>query len=243
MARAETSRYTGRVRISGGTLAIEIGGAGLKAAVVDPEGKLLNERVRFEIPRPTTPEAVFHALAQLLQRQPPYERISIGFPGVVVNGVVSTAPKLDGVWRGIPLASELERLSSRPVRAANVADVRGLGAIDGHGVELVLSLDSRIGSSLYLDGKLIPNLDLGHHTFRKDETYQEQLGGRALKKIGARHWTRRLKKAIAQLGPIFNYRVLHLGGDNARRIRGEVPANVKIAGDRASILGGVRLWV
>lgn len=242
MARAEASRYTGRVRISGGTLAIDIGGSGLKAAVVDPEGKLLNERMRIETPRPATPEAIFTALAKLLQGQPSYERISVGFPGVVINGVVSTAPNLDGVWRGIQLASELERLSSRPVRAANDADVQGLGVIDGHGVELVLTLGTGVGSGLYLDGKLIPNLELGHHAFRKNETYEEQLGNRALKKVGARRWNRRLKKAIAQLGPIFNYRVLYLGGGNAKHIKGDVPANVKIVDNLAGILGGVRLW-
>jgi polyphosphate glucokinase len=242
VAFTEASRYTERVRITGGTLAIDIGGTGLKAAVIDPEGKMVNERVRVETPRPATPQAVLDALGRLIAAQPSYERISVGFPGVVVDGVVLTAPNLDGQWRGVRLAAELERLSSRPVRAANDADVQGLGVIEGRGVELVLTLGTGIGSGLYLDGKLFPNLELGHHPFRKGDTYEEQLGLRAYQEIGKEKWNRRLRRAIDVLGPIFNYRALYLGGGNAKKIKGALPANVKIVDNVAGILGGVRLW-
>jgi polyphosphate glucokinase len=230
------------VRISGGTLAIDIGGTGLKAAVIDPQGRLINERVRIDTPRPATPDAVMEALARLIADQPPFERISVGFPGVIVDGIVATAPNLDGPWRGVRLAAELERLSSRPVRAANDADVQGLGVIDGRGVELVITLGTGFGSGLYLDGKLIPNLELGHHPFRKDETYEEQLGAAALEKIGRKKWNQRLRKAIDQLDPIFNYRALYIGGGNAKKIKGRLPDNVKIVENLAGIYGGVRLW-
>lgn len=242
MAFTEASRYTDRVRLSGGTCAIDVGGTGLKAAVIDPEGKLINERVRVDTPRPATPEAVIGALGSLLAQQPAYERISVGFPGVVVNGVVETAPNLDGMWRGVRLAAELERLSSRPVRAANDADVQGLGVIEGRGVELVLTLGTGVGSGLYLDGKLIPNLELGHHPFRRGKSYEEVLGLRAYKRAGRKKWNKRLRMAIAQLDPIFNYRVLYLGGGNAKQISGDLPANVKIVDNIAGILGGIRLW-
>jgi polyphosphate glucokinase len=230
------------VRITGGTLAIDIGGTGLKAAVIDPEGKMLSEKVRVDTPRPATPEAVISALSKLIAQQPAYERISVGFPGVIVDGVVSTAPNLDGTWRGIRLVTELERLSSRPVRAANDADVQGLGVIEGKGVELMITLGTGVGSGLYLDGKLIPNLELGHHPFRSGKTYEEQLGMKALEKAGKAKWNKRLRRAIDQLAPIFNYRVLYLGGGNAKKIKGDLPANVKIVDNVAGIIGGIRLW-
>jgi polyphosphate glucokinase len=185
---------------------------------------------------------VIAALGAMLPNLPAYERISVGFPGVVADGVVSTAPNLDGNWHGVRLAAELERLSSRPVRAANDADVQGLGVIEGRGVELVITLGTGFGSGLYVDGKLVPNLELGHHPFRKDETYEEQLGAKALRKLGKAKWNNRLHLAISQLDPIFNYRVLYIGGGNAKKIKGELPSNVRIVDNLAGIIGGVRLW-
>jgi polyphosphate glucokinase len=230
------------VKLSGGTLAIDIGGTGLKAAVLDPEGSPLNERVRIETPRPATPQAVLEALGKLIEQQPAFERISVGFPGVVADGIVRTAPNLDEGWADYPLASELSRITGRAVRVANDADVQGLGVIEGHGVEMVVTLGTGLGSGLYIDGRLVPNLELAHHPFRNGDTYEEQLGVRALEKVGKNKWNKRVRRMIRQLEPIFNYRVLYIGGGNAKKIKGELPPNVKVIDNVAGILGGIRLW-
>src|SRR5947209_18800502 len=113
--------------MKGGTLAIDIGGTGLKAAVLSPEGQAINERVRVPTPQPATPSNVLAALAGVIEAQPGYERVSVGFPGVVVEGVVMTAPNLGDGWSGFPLSSDVERMTGKPTRVSNDADVQGLG--------------------------------------------------------------------------------------------------------------------
>jgi polyphosphate glucokinase len=228
--------------LSGGTLSIDIGGTGLKAAVLDPQGKPINERVRIPTPRPATPPNVLAALAQLIEAQPKFERISVGFPGVVFDGVVSTAPNMDDGWGGFDLRAELNRLTGKPVRVANDADIQGLGVIEGKGVEMLITFGTGIGCGLYVDGHLVPNLELGHHPFRNGKTYEEQLGLRAFERIGKSRWNKRVRRMIAQLEPIFNYRVLYLGGGNSRKIKGDLPPNVRVTDNVAGILGGIKLW-
>jgi polyphosphate glucokinase len=140
------------------------------------------------------------------------------------------------------LGQALEERLGKPTRVANDADVQGLGVIEGRGVELVLTLGTGIGSALFTDGRLTPNLELGHHPFEKDKTYEERLGDEALRSKGLERWNRRLQRAISILDYIFNYRVLYLGGGNAKRIAFELPSNVRTVENIHGLLGGIRLW-
>ena len=128
------------------------------------------------------------------------------------------------------------------MRAANDADIQGLGAVDGKGVELVVTLGTGFGAAMFLNGKLIPNLELGHHPFRKGETYEQQLGRAALDEIGKRRWNNRLERAIDLLERIFNYDSLYLGGGNTKKIDFVLPVNVKITPNVTGLLGGIALW-
>src|SRR5688572_25692782 len=224
------------------TLAIDIGGSGLKAMVLDSTGKPLNERVRVDTPRPATPAAVLRALKQVVGKQPAFDRVSAGFPGVVVEGVVQTAPNLDGEWAGFDLAGALKKLTGKPARAANDADVQGWGAVAGKGVEMVLTLGTGVGSALFLDGRLVPNLELGHHFWRKGKSYEDNLDNACLEKAGAKKWSKRLREALETLQVIFNPRVIYLGGGNAKKIKGDLPDNVTLVDNAAGILGGIALW-
>ncbi len=89
------------------TLCIDIGGTGLKALTVDADGKATSERQRVETPKPATPKAVLAALDPVIRALPAFDRVSIGFPGVVVDGVVQTAPNLDPSWADVPLADKV----------------------------------------------------------------------------------------------------------------------------------------
>jgi polyphosphate glucokinase len=89
---------------------------------------------------------------------------------------------------------------------------------------------------------LVPNLELGHHPFKKKKTYEDLLGDEALKAKGSDKWNRRLKKAIDLLDYIFNFDVLYLGGGNAKKIDFELPANVRTVANIHGLLGGIRLW-
>jgi len=103
-------------------------------------------------------------------------------------------------------------------------------------------LGTGFGSALFVDGKLVPNLEMGHHRFRKGESYEEQLGRATLDKVGQKKWNERLEKAIASLEHLFNYEYLYIGGGEAKKVTLELPPNVKIVPNINGLLGGIALW-
>lgn len=225
------------------TLAIDVGGTHLKAAVLDADGQMQVDRVRVETPVGRPPEEVVEALAKLVEPLPAYDRISVGFPGVVRNGKVLTAANLDHEgWHGFDLAQALETRLGKPTRVANDADVQGLGVIAGKGVELVITLGTGFGTGLYLDGRLGPHLEVAHQPFRKGETYEEQLGDRARKRAGKKKWNKRLKRAIKHLRALVAYDHLYIGGGNAKRVTLEPDPTMTIVSNDAGITGGIALW-
>lgn len=224
------------------TLCIDIGGTGIKTLVVDGAGKPVTQRLRVDTPRPATPRAVIRAILGLAKDQGAFDRVSVGFPGVVRKGVTETAFNLHPHWIGVDIDRTLTKELGKPVRAANDADVQGLGAVKGDGVELVITLGTGFGSSLFVDGRLVPNVQLGHHAGWNRKTYEEELGGKALKKAGRKKWNKRLKKAIASLSELFSYDRLYIGGGNAGKVNFELPPRVKAVSNLEGLLGGLALW-
>lgn len=223
------------------TLAVDIGGSGIKVMALDETGTPLSERDRLKTPQPAKPPAVIESILSLASKQE-YDRVSVGFPGVVQHGIIKTAVNLDSDWLNFDLATTLSDKLSKPVRVANDADIQGFGGISGSGVELVITLGTGFGSALFVDGKLVPNLEMGHHPFRKGETYEEQLGRAALEHEGKKKWNSRLEKAIAHLEHLFNYDTLYIGGGEAKNINFELPGNAKIVPNVTGLLGGIKLW-
>jgi polyphosphate glucokinase len=224
------------------TLAIDIGGSGIKTVVLNETGQPKSERKREKTPRPATPDAIFSIVEKLAREEGEFDRVSIGFPGVVREGVVETAHNLDPAWIGVNLQEEAQTRLGKPVRALNDAAIQGFGAISGKGVELVITLGTGVGSSLFLNGELVPNLEFGHHPFRRGDTYEEQLGNLAYEQIGRKRWNKRLNKAIRVLSHVFNYDTLYLGGGNAQNVEIELPPNVKVVPNTEGLLGGLALW-
>jgi polyphosphate glucokinase len=232
-----TARETGPV-----TLAVDIGGTGLKAMLLSSTGKPLTERFRVATPRPATPRAVLGALWRLVPAGAAFDRVSVGFPGVVQDGVVRTAPNLHRSWSGFDLAGAVRRHARRATLVLNDAGVQGHGAIRGRGVEVCVTLGTGFGFALFVDGHYVPNVELGHHPFRKGRTYEDLLGDRALRREGKRRWNRNLARAIDLLDRTFNFRTLYLGGGNARMVTLRLPPNVKTVDNVAGLVGGVRAW-
>lgn len=224
------------------TLAIDIGGTGLKMMVIDKKAKPVNKRLKVATPRPATPTAIIRVLKTMIKKQGTFSRVSVGFPGVVSNGVVDTAPNLHPKWHGVDLQKKLHVFTKKPVKVANDADVQGFGDIKGKGVELVLTLGTGLGSALFIDGTLVPNLELGHHPFKKSHTYEDLLGKKAYDKHGHKKWKKNLIEAIKLTADIFNYEQLYLGGGNSAEINFKIPSNVHISSNLAGILGGIKLW-
>jgi polyphosphate glucokinase len=224
------------------TLCIDIGGTALKAMVVSAAGKPLSERARAKTPHPATPTAVGAVLKGIVPEPDGYDRVSIGFPGVVVDGVVRTAPNLDPSWAGFDLAEAIRAATGKPTRALNDAGVQGHGVIRGRGVEICITLGTGFGFALFVNGQYVPNVELGHHPFRKGKSYEEELGMKALARLGRKKWNRMLLRAVDLLARTFNYDLLYVGGGNAAKIDVALPANVRVVENVAGLLGGVKLW-
>jgi polyphosphate glucokinase len=225
------------------TLAIDIGGTGVKASVLDADGRMLVDRVRVGTPDPCTPKILLTALCDLAAGLPVFDRVSIGFPGVIRDGTTVTAPHFDPTsWAGFPLEEAVASQFGKPARLLNDAEVQGLGIINGRGLEVVLTLGTGVGSAIFRGGLLMPHLELAHHPIRAGKTYNEYLGDPALKRHGPRKWNRRLVKAINIVESLLHYDVLYLGGGNAAHVRAPLPDNVFIASNDAGITGGIHLW-
>ncbi|MEM9946993.1 MAG: ROK family protein [Cyanobacteria bacterium P01_D01_bin.36] len=224
------------------TLAVDIGGSGVKALLLNEKGEPLDERDRIKTPKPATPDAVMAVLKELVSRKGHFDRVSVGFPGVIRKGVVYTAVNLHPDWREHNLAGEFSQMVGKPVRVANDADLQGMGAVHGDGVELVMTLGTGIGGALFTEGIIVPNFELGHFRFRKGETYEEQLGRAALKKVGKKTWNNRLAKAIASLSRVLNYDHLYIGGGEVKQIEIDLPENATVVANVLGLLGGIKLW-
>ncbi|MBV8706017.1 MAG: ROK family protein [Acidobacteriaceae bacterium] len=224
------------------TLALDVGGTGIKGCLLNEKGRPISERLRHETPNPATPDAVLVIMDEIVNNLGKFDRVSVGFPGVVKKGATLTAHNLNPKWVGFELQKVLARRWKKPVRVANDAAVQGLAAIEGKGVEVVITLGTGFGSSLYIEGRLVPGLELAHHPWRKDKTYEDFLGRRGLQKYGRKRWNKLVAKAIPQIESLFNYDHMYIGGGNATKIDFDLPKHVTRIPNEDGLLGGVALW-
>jgi polyphosphate glucokinase len=215
------------------TLVVDVGGSGIKAMLLNDLGKSVSERLRRESPASGMPGAVMDIVVALASKLEPFDRVSVGFPGVVINGIAMNAPNLAKEWQGFNIAESLQARLKKPVRVANDADVQGFGAIAGTGVELVVTLGTGVGTSLFVDGRVAPNLEIGNDKLRNS----------ALQKVGKKRWNKRLIKFINRLDQIFHFTKLYIGGGNSKEVDvGLLPANVTIISNLNGLVGGLALW-
>jgi polyphosphate glucokinase len=238
------------------TLAIDIGGTGLKASVLDEVGQMEHDRVRIPTPYPLSPQKLITVLADLVKPLPLFDRVSVGFPGMVRNGRILSAPhfvspdgplgapvpKLEAAWASFDLETELARALGRPTKVANDADVQGSAVVAGQGLELVLTLGTGVGTAFFLDGHLLPHFEFSHTPFRKGGTYNQQLGEATRRTVGTKKWQRRVLEAIETFRALTFFDWCYVGGGNSHRLPAELPAKVTLVDNRAGILGGIKLW-
>jgi polyphosphate glucokinase len=242
------------------TLCIDVGGTGLKANVLGATGTFVADRVKIPTTYPMPPELMVEKLTGLAGKLPEADRTSCGFPGMVRNGHVLSAPhfvtksgpgtqtvlELLESWSGFDLASALSASIGKPCRVANDADVQGAAVVQGKGFEAVVTLGTGFGTAFFMDGRLLPHFEFAHQEFRKGETFNQQLGEPVRKKIGDKRWNKRVQKAIAYLNALTFFDHLFIGGGNAQRINrrdlGAVLERITVVDNSAGILGGIRLW-
>jgi polyphosphate glucokinase len=238
------------------TLSIDVGGTGLKASVLDIAGKFLHERVRVDTPYPCPPATLVAALVALVEPLPAYDRISVGFPGMVRAGKTLSAPNLSfahpgdaerdpelvQAWHGFDLGGALEAALKKPVRVANDADVQGSAVVQGEGLELVVTLGTGFGTSLFINGQLAPHLEISQSHFRNGETFDEQIGDVTRKRIGKAKWNKRVALALQALDALMFYDHVYIGGGNSHRLTFDIGPKATVIDNTAGILGGIRLW-
>lgn len=238
------------------TLGIDIGGTGLKAAVVDSQGVMASDRVKVPTPYPCPPPLLVQSLIDLTAPLSGYHRVSVGFPGLVRHGVVlevpafsrreyggPSDPELASQWDRFPLADALAHAFALPTVVVNDADMQGAAVIEGRGVEFVMTLGTGVGTALFSDGTLLPHFDLSHGPFRKGMTFDIALGEARRSDIGTKRWVPQVRQAITCFHDMLFYDHIYVGGGNAKRLDPtDVGPKGSIVPNTAGILGGVRIW-
>jgi polyphosphate glucokinase len=238
------------------TLAIDIGGTGLKASVLDTTGQMEHARVRVDTPYPLSPQKLLLELKELIDQLPPFDRVSVGFPGMVRNGHVLSAPhfvspagpggvpapKLVRAWHRFDLAGALQQMTAKPTKVANDADLQGAAVVKGVGFELVLTLGTGLGTAFFYEGQMLPHFEFAHHPLRKGSTYNEVVGDLARKKAGNKKWKSRVFEMVETMRALTFFDHCYIGGGNSARLGPELPPGVSLVDNAAGILGGIKLW-
>jgi polyphosphate glucokinase len=242
------------------TLAVDCGGSGLKASVLDAAGTMHAPRVRVPTPYPLPPARLVEAVAELAAGLPAAQRATVGMPGMIRHGVVVATPhyvtrsgprspvdpELGAAWAGCDIRAMVEDRLRVPTLVLNDAEVHGAGVVSGTGVELVLTLGTGLGSALFDGGTLAPHLEWSHAPVRWGVTYDAYIGQPERARLGDGLWSRRVRRVVDGLRPVVHWDRLYLGGGNARRITPTVldrlGDDVVVVPNEAGIVGGVRAW-
>lgn len=203
-------------------IGVDVGGTGIKAAVVDlAEGSLATKRVKVDTPHPATPDRVAEIIAQLVADAAPDDGSPVGVtvPGVVRSGVVHSAANIDKSWIGTDADGLLEKTLHRPVRVLNDADAAGyaevaFGSAKGRrGLVLLTTLGTGIGSALVYDGNLVPNTELGHLEIDgHDAEVKASNAAREREDMSWEKWARRLTTYYRKLEQLFSPHLFVVGG-------------------------------
>lgn len=213
-------------RLKGLALGIDVGGTGVKAALVDlATGTLASDRVRERTPQPATPEAVTATVASVVaqvldgETVPDDLPVGCGLPGVVTEGILRTAANIDKSWEGVSVEGIVGEALRRRVLAINDADAAGLaelayGAAEGvSGTVLLLTIGTGIGSALFIDGRLVPNTEFGHLEFHgKDAELRVSGAARSRRGLGWKRWAREFDEYLDRLELYFWPDLIILGG-------------------------------
>jgi len=224
-------------------LSIDIGGSRIKATILDRDGTMMMDFQKIATPASPDPGNVIQAILELTRSFQEYHYVSVGFPGYTRKGIIHTAPNLGTPkWTGVNLCKLLSDVWNKPVRVLNDADMQGLGVVRGEGLEMVITLGTGFGTALFLDGSLLPHLEVAHHPVSKHGTYDQYIGNKALAEIGLEKWNKRLNKIIGILSTVFNYDHLYIGGGNSKKIDFKIDDNISLVSNLDGIKGGAKVW-
>ena len=228
-SRPEPAAQSAPVRAA---LGIDIGGTGIKAALVNVEnGELLSKRFRVNTPKPSTPEAIAQTVARVVRliakerRLPADAPVGVGLPGPIKGGIVMTAANIDKHWIGTSAVDLFSKALNRRVYAINDADAAGLAEMrigagrEREGTVLMLTIGTGIGSGLFVDGRLVPNTELGHLEF-KGQDAETRLSGMARERrdLRWRAWANEFNQYLARVELYLWPDLIILGGGVSKEL-------------------------
>lgn len=202
-------------------LGIDVGGSGIKSALVDlASGTLVTERLRYDTPQPATPQACSEALAAQVTEYDYDGPIGVGFPAVIRDGIVETANNIDESWIGEKVADLFGTVTGRAATVINDADAAALaeaefGAAKGiRGMVLTVTFGTGIGSGLLVDGELVPNLELGQIELDGHAPAETFFSAKARRRedLDWDEWGRRANRYLVHIDSIFNPERIVMGG-------------------------------
>jgi polyphosphate glucokinase len=201
-------------------LGLDVGGSSIKHALVDiRSGKLLEDLASTPTPRPANAENLIQALAQLASGQPADMPVGVALPSVIRRGVIHTAANLHSSLIGLDAGKALEERLGRPVALLNDADAAGVaevhaGAARGvSGSVMVLTFGTGIGSALFVDGRLVPNTELGHMEVGGEEG-EKRAAARVRTELDLSwsEWTGRVNEYLDAINSLFWPELIVIGG-------------------------------
>ena len=242
------------------TLSIDCGGLSIKASVLDSAGTMHVNPIQIDTPYPLPPMRLLEVFDEIAGQMPKFDRITIGMPGMLRHGVVVFTPHYinqkgphtridpdsEKAWRGFDIQSAVSDHFKVPALVLNDAEVHAAGVISGSGLEVVMTLGTGFGFSIFDGGKLAPHFEMSMAPVRRGTTYDTWIGEHERRRLGDIFWSRRIRLLVSELRPVFHWDRLYIGGGNSRRISSSVLEllgdDVVIVSNTAGIMGGVRAW-
>ncbi|UCG22861.1 MAG: ROK family protein [Chloroflexota bacterium] len=208
-------------------LGVDVGGSGIKGALVDvSSGQMVTDRCRLPTPQPARPDVVVKTIKKIRKYFNYRGPVGVGFPAVVLDGVVLSAANVDDAWIGYPGQGVLTDALGGPVTLLNDADAAGFAEMmfgagrERKGLVMILTLGTGIGSALFMDGHLVPNCELGHlylpgHAADAEEYASDRI--RSAEDLGWKGWARRLNIYLRHLEGLFSPNLFILGGGVSKK--------------------------
>jgi polyphosphate glucokinase len=221
---------TARKRKSHKTLVVDVGGTHVKMLATGQ-----SEPRKF-ISGPEMTAGKMVKLVKDATRDWRYERISLGYPGPIVNGHPLREPhNLGGGWMNFNFAKAF----GRPVKVINDAAMQALGSYQG-GSMLFLGLGTGLGSAMIVDGVLEP-MELAHLLYKKGKTYEDYLGLRGIERLGKNKWRKHVARVVKKLKRALEADYVVLGGGNSKKLE-RIPPGARLGSNGNAFRGGFRLW-
>ncbi|MDY3664827.1 ROK family protein [Schaalia hyovaginalis] len=242
------------------TLAVDCGGGGIKGSVLDPRGTMVAKPLRVPTPYPLPPSLLVETVVGLSERLPAADRVTMGMPGMIRHGVViatphyitrsgprsKVVPELVEEWKNFDMGRAIGRSLGLPTKVWNDAEVAGAGVITGTGLEMIITLGTGLGNAVFDAGALAPHVEVSQGFVRWGLTYDDYIGEHERLRLGDAHWSRRVRRIVDGLRPMYMWDRLYIGGGNSKRItaanRARLGDDVVIVPNDAGIIGGVRAW-